>query len=67
MSIDGMFITCVLDIVDPERKLTPQDVIKKIETIFKTKCQCGADAVYHYCRICWCMEIDCQKKIESEE
>jgi hypothetical protein len=25
------------------------------------KCQCGAEAVYHYCRICWCMEIDSQK------
>lgn len=29
------------------------------------KCKCGADAVYHYCRICWCMEIDSHKQSDT--
>lgn len=29
------------------------------------KCQCGADAVYHYCHLCWCYEIDFQRGKES--
>ena len=28
------------------------------------KCRCGADAVYYYCRICWCLEIDSQNSAD---
>ena len=32
--MDEMFITCILDIVDPKRELSPQAVIKLVEEKF---------------------------------
>jgi hypothetical protein len=31
------------------------------------KCKCDAEAVYHYCRICWCLEIDSQKQADNSQ
>ena len=45
-----------------EGEEVPADIVDVAETSHNIpKCKCGADAVYHYCRICWCMEIDAQK------
>jgi hypothetical protein len=41
-----------------EEKFTPT-------TNTSVKCKCGADAVYHYCCICWRMEIDSQKQSDT--
>jgi len=32
--MDEMFITCILDIVDPKRELSPQEVVKLVEEKF---------------------------------